>query len=577
MRISGTVTLALLAVLGLAPAATAQQGTRSVGGGPSTQFNTNLPSYGINQTLGGNVGFTTADRFMRGPSEAAASYLYQGGMQINLMTGGWRPPTMADLAVGPGLGPLVGLKFRTIDSLNFERRARFAKLRETTLALAERIRHADEASLGQVSLGFRQFMFPFPILDQPSCGYGFFSRLDLVGGGSVDPESLLGPFTQEVQQSLGEARFLDAAQAMLLGRPLPQGMAIDQFYDTQVAALGNYLFNNGKYADAATAWAVLVERDATNATAARALGLCLLAGNQMKRAAAQLRRSLALAPGWPDNLRVAGSNLQDVFPQAKDLVAIRDELKAQLAKQPDDPDLNFLQGFVDLFHGNWTAAEERLSRLGAADEVARGLVARLKGQGVADTVRRPAQSALRRAAEELTGLEEPAMSPEARERLVAVLRAGPSTYEDYMRLGDFRFFMGDFTQAGEAYRAAHKAKPEDPFALFALVHGCFANGEYRQASRYLVSAMALEPNWGLYEFRLQEFYGDAGEYHRQVKDLTRQLELRSGGTELRFLLAYVYYFSGRYGDAADLLSGVLRIEPSFSQANTLLRLARLQG
>ena len=55
------------------------------------------------------------------------------------------------------------------------------------------------------------------------------------------------------------------------------------------------------------------------------------------------------------------------------------------------------------------------------------------------------------------------------------------------------------------------------------------------------------------------------------------MELRSQSAESKFLLAYVYYFSGRYADAGSLLAQVLRLEPAFKKADYFLRLAKLQG
>jgi len=568
--------LGCLMVLLAAQAAWGQR--MSVGGGPSTSFLFDLPSNRLNRTLGSTYGgYSTAGRFSSRPSGAGASYLASPNIAVNLMLNTYQPASLSDRGVGPGLGPLVGLKFRSIDSLSFDKRARFSKLHETTLALAEKIREADQASRSQASVSFRQFMFPLPLQDQPALGYGFFSRLDLVGAGAVSPEAFLSPFTQEVQQSLGEKRFLDAAQALLFGRPLPEGMALDQFYDPQLAALGNFLFNRSRYAAAQQAWEILVQRNAASATASRGLALCLLATGQTKKAAAEVRRSLTLMPGWPEKTRIVGSNFSDVFPGAKDTTGIRDELQAQLAKAPDDLDLNFLMAFLDLFQGNLAAAQERLGKVAAADSVAKALLAVIDRGGVAVSVKRPAEAALRRAAAEWTGLEEPSLSPQARAQLMAALKAGPATYQDQMRVGDFRFFMGDFTLAGEAYRAAHKLKPDDPFALFALAHACYANGEYKQAVRNLEAALALEPNWGLYEFRLQEFYGDRAEYERHLKDVESQAQLRPRAADMKFLLAYVYYFSGRFADAADVLAQVLQLDPNFAGANYFLRLARLQG
>jgi len=551
----------------------------SVGSGPSTSFLSDLPSNNINRTLSGSSsgGYTTSARFFNRPAPGQASYLASVGIDVDLMSTTYRPATLSDLAVGPGLGPLVGLKFRSIDSLNFDKRARFAKLHETTLALAEKIRELDQASLSQVSLSFRHFMFPMPLQNQPELGYGFFSRLDLVGAGTVKSDAFLAPFTQEVQQNLSDKRFLDAAQALLFARPLPEGMTLDQFYDTQLAALGNFLFNNSRYAAAAGAWQLLADRDKTNATASRGLTLCLMATGQAKKAAAEVRRSLTLMPGWPDKLRIVGSNFQDVFPGAKDLVGVREELLAQLAKTPEDPDLGLLMAFLDLFQGRVPDAAARLTKLAASDPVAKGLAEIIDRGGVAQSIKRPAEAALRRAAEELTGLEEPSMSPQARAQLLAVLKSGATTFEDQMRLGDYRFFMGDYAVAGEAYRAAHKLKPDDPFALFSMANAAYANGEYKPAVKYIGMGLAKEPNWGLYEFRMQEFYGDAVEAKRHMRDLERQVQLRPKAADMKFLLAYVYYFSGRYADAVDLLSEVLQLDPNYAGANYFLRLARLQG
>jgi len=576
MRRFCVIALAALVSLVVVPDLLGQH-LRGVGEGPSTSFGSNLPSERMARTLGYYSGFTTARSFFGGVPGLPQPTRGYRPILVDLREAAWRPLAFGRHTVGPGVPPAFELRVRTLDSLKFDRRARFAKLRETMLALAERIRELEEPSLGQVGVGFRQLMFPVPLQEDPALGYGFFSRLDLVGGGTVDPELLLSPFTHEVQQSLGEARFLDAAAAMLFDRPLPDGMGLDQFYDSQLAALGNYLFNNRRYGRAVEVWALLVERDKTSAARSRALALCLLADRRLRGAAAEARRSFTLAPGWPDHLRVTGSNLQDIFPSTQDLVDAREEIEAQLAKQPDDPDLNFVMAYLDLFQGNWPAAENRLGKMAETDEVAQHLLAYLKAGVVADTVRRPALSALRRVGERMTGLEEPPLSPEARGQLIVALRRGAASYEEHMRVGDFRFFMGDFTLAGEAYRAAHKARPEDPFALFALTHAAFANGEYRTTERLLETALALEPNWGLYEFRIQEFYGEREEYDRHMANLERLVELRPSSTSMKFLLAYVYYFSGRYADAAELLAEILRMKPDFGRADYFLRLARLQG
>jgi hypothetical protein len=565
---------AVVCLLMAAPAALGQGRLRAIGEGPSTSFIYDLPSYGINRSLGGRFTFTTARDLARSVPPTRASYLATRGVRAWLQQPGWRAVTLRDL--DPGQKPTALEVVRSIASLDFKKRGRFARLKETVLALAERAREKEELSLGQVSFGFRQFMYPLPLVDRPEIGYGFFSRTDMVGGGTVDPAVFLDPFTEDVQKSLGQDAFLDLMEALLGNRPPPGGPNFQGLYDTQLAALGNYLFNSGRYRWAGEAWKVLTERDPTNATAARGHGLALLVQRRLRPAAEELRRSFRVTEGWPDEVRIVGSNLQDVVPTAQVLADVRDEVRAQLEKKTD-ADLAFLMAVLDVFQGRWDEAKDRLAGLAPDDEVAKGLLGVLERDAVAASVRKPIASDVRRLAGEITGLEEPALTATERAELAEALREGPDSYKDYMRVGDFRFFMGDFTLAGEAYRHAHKASPEDPYALFALVHASFANGEFRQASRYLDKALAVEPDWALFEFRLQEFYGDYEEYERHLKNLERQVQLRPDSARLKFLLAYVYYFSGRFADATDLLAQVLRMEPGFGKADYFLRLARLQG
>ena len=437
-----------------------------VGGGPSQSFVSDLPSGSINRTLGGNTQFFSASDLARRVSPQAASLLGARGVEVSLRRATYRPVTYRDLA--PGIKPSGEMVVRSIGSLDFKKRGRFSRLKETVLALAERARKNEDLSVEQITFGFRAFMHPFLLVDQPKVGYGFFSRVDLVGGGTVDPAVFLDPFTEDVQKSLGEQKFLDVMEPLLANRPPPEGVDLEGLYDSQLSALGNYLFNNARYQWAGDAWKTLAGRDPTNTTAARAYGLCLLAQRRLRPAAAELRRSFKVADGWSDQTRIVGSNLQDILPRPADLVDVRDEVEAQLARKPD-ADLEFLLAFLDVFQGRWAAAKDRLKRLGPADDVAAGLLAILERGGVSESVRRPVGAQVRQLATGVTGLEEPTLTAADRASLAQALREGPESYEDYMRLGDFRFFMGEFNLAGEAYRDAHKKNPQDPYALFAPV------------------------------------------------------------------------------------------------------------
>jgi len=146
-----------------------------------------------------------------------------------------------------------------------------------------------------------------------------------------------------------------------------------------------------------------------------------------------------------------------------------------------------------------------------------------------------------------------------------------------MNRGDFYFFMGSYTKADEAYGTAAGLEPDNVIPKFAECHAAFANGEYSFATKKLKEGLLGEPNIGLYNFRLEEFYSDRKDLDRRLRDLEHLAQLRSDDLDKRFLLAYIYYFDGRYKEAAGLLSRLLAAEPDFEMASHLLKLARLQG
>lgn len=139
------VALGLTALLALALGAAPCFGQGSlggVGGGPSTSFLRDLPSYGINRTLGGSMQYTTARDFARATPPQQASYLAARGIVTSLRgsalaRGGFR-------ALAPGMKPSGMTPVRSIDSFDFEQRRRFARMKETVLALAERAREKEE-------------------------------------------------------------------------------------------------------------------------------------------------------------------------------------------------------------------------------------------------------------------------------------------------------------------------------------------------------------------------------------------------------------------------------------------------
>jgi len=551
------------------------------GWGDSAQGQTILGRGSLPSTrLGDNIGsVTSSSQFTRRTSGGAPSGLLASRFGVNpARIGGGLSPTKLDLSA---LHPeLVGLRLRSLESFALSQRARFANLQVGSLELSAMLGSERLAGSDDLSQSFFQFVFPFGLRDKPQeYDYGYYCLACLQRGYITDPQLFLSEFSEEAQETIADKRLLQAVAAMFRNGKLPEGQSLDEFYDSQLAAMGNYLFSNRRYRAAAEVWVLLARRDATSSVFAQAAGQSLFAARQFEPASEHLRRSLVLAKKWKtEKFKIFGVNLQDVFSNAEDLAEARATLEAALLKAPKDNSLQFLMAYIDLFHGLWEQADKRLTSLAAGgDEVATELLKVKKDGRISPMIRRPMRTDGTMTRGEFQQLASRAkLTQEERKALVEAVK-NPRTFQDYMNRGDFNFFLGSYTKAAEAYASAAGLEPDDVIPKFAECHAAFANGEYSYATKKLKEGLLLEPNIGLYNFRLEEFYGDRKDLDRRLRDLEHLVQLRSDDLNKRFLLAYIYYFDGRYKDAAGLLSRLLAAEPDFEMAGNLLKLARLQS
>jgi len=530
--------------------------------------------------LGENIGsVTSSSQFTRRAGGGAPTGLLAARFGFNpaRIAGGLSP---AKLDLGTLRPELVGLRLRSLESFALSRRARFASLQVGSLELSAMLGGEKLISRDDLSQSFFQFVFPFGLRDKPDqYDYGYYCLTCLQRGHLPDPGSFLSEFSEEAQETIADARLLQAVAAMFRSGKLPEGQSLEEFYDSQLAAMGNYLFGNRRYRAASETWTLLARRDAASSLFAQAAGQSLFAARQFEQASRHLRQSLVLAKKWKtDEFDISGVNLQDIFSDAEDLAEARATLEVALLRTPKNNGLEFLMAYIDLFHGLWDRADNRLTSLAAGgDEVAAELLKLKKSGRISPMIRRPMrsdQALTLNEFQQIAGRAE--LTLEERKALVEAVKS-PRTYQDYMNRGDFYFFMGSYTKAADAYGTAAGLEPDNVIPKFAECHAAFANGEYSFATKKLKEGLLGEPNIGLYNFRLEEFYSDRKDLDRRLRDLEHLAQLRSDDLDKRFLLAYIYYFDGRYKEAAGLLSRLLAAEPDFEMASHLLKLARLQG
>ncbi len=474
---------------------------------------------------------------------------------------------------------VVAARLKSLNSFALSERTRFSRLQQASLDLTALVGPQTLVRPKNSAQGFYQFIFPFGLRDKPAeYGYGYYSAAAIAQNLIPHPKDFLAEFSEEMQQTLADEKFLKAVAAMARDGKMPEGRRLEQLDDSQLAAMGNYLFSHRKFSAAAQAWLALAKLDPSSSLFAQAAGQALFAARRFPEASAELRRSLVVAKGWgtPD-FHLSGVNLQSIYADTDDLAEARAGLEGKLNVEPNNAQLSFLMAYIDLFHGVWDRVEKRFTSLAAGgDNDAAKLLDVIHANRVAATIQRPLAEEAGMSPAGGPPASTVELTPAEHQTLVnAVL--DPKTFDAYLTRGDFNFFMGNYARASDAYQTAVGLKPDSAIARFDQGHAAFANGEYDFAALTLRQALALDPNWGLADFRLAELFGNRQDLDQRILDLEHLNLLRHDNPAAQFLLAYVYYFDGRYEAAARLFAKVNAESPDYKVADPLLKLARLQS
>jgi tetratricopeptide (TPR) repeat protein len=471
---------------------------------------------------------------------------------------------------------VVAARLKSLNSFALSERTRFSRLQQASLDLTAMVGPQTLVRPKNSAQGFYQFIFPFGLRDKPAeYGYGYYSASAIQRNLVPHPKDFLAEFSEEMQQTLADEKFLKAVAAMTKDGKMPEGRRLEELDDSQLAAMGNYLFSNRKFAAAAQVWLALAKLDPSSSLFAQAAGQSLFAARRFPEAEAQLRRSLVAAQGWgTPAFHLSGVNLQSIYADADDLAEARAGLEGKLNLDPNNPQLSFLLAYLDLFHGLWDRAEKRLAHLATAgDDTAVKLLDVIHANRVAATIQRPLAEDAGPASSDAPQVE---VTPAERQALTdAVLN--PKSFDDYLARGDFNFFMGNYARASDAYQAAVALKPDSAIARFDQGHAAFANGEYDFAALTLRQALTMDPNWGLADFRLTELFNNREDLDQRILDLEHLNLLRHDNPAAQFLLGYVYYFDGRYDAAVQLFAKLDAESPDYKFIEPLLKLARLQS
>jgi hypothetical protein len=147
---------------------------------------------------------------------------------------------------------------------------------------------------------------------------------------------------------------------------------------------------------------------------------------------------------------------------------------------------------------------------------------------------------------------------------------------EYMALGDRAFTEGRYGDAVHYYAKAIEFAPGDGVLYLVLSDALFATGDYHYAAFALRRALELHPELATLGIDKRSFYGDAGDFDRQLELLERFLSDHVIDDDARFILAANYLFGRQPEKCVELLDSAFSVDLKTSSSGQLLLAASLE-
>lgn len=132
---------------------------------------------------------------------------------------------------------------------------------------------------------------------------------------------------------------------------------------------------------------------------------------------------------------------------------------------------------------------------------------------------------------------------------------GARAATEYMNLGDRAFTEGRYGDAVHYYAKSIQFAPEDGVLYLVLSDALFATGDYHYAAFALRRALEFNPELAALGLDKRSFYGQAGEFDKQLATLAKFVADHPIDRDARLVLAANYLFSLNAEEAVKTLDG----------------------
>ena len=142
-------------------------------------------------------------------------------------------------------------------------------------------------------------------------------------------------------------------------------------------------------------------------------------------------------------------------------------------------------------------------------------------------------------------------------------------FNQYLKAAHDYMKQGKYYRAADAYTLASIYEPKNPLPIAGKAHALLAAGEYLSSALFLSKAIEIFPGYVRFQIDLAEMIGDKDKLESRVIDIT-QWQKRTGSPELQFLLAYVFYNTGKLPWAKQAIDAAFEKMPD-SRAVVILK------
>ena len=335
----------------------------------------------------------------------------------------------------------------------------------------------------------------------------------------------------------------------------PQGKAQGSANEASAAALEQ----QGKYAEAESAWREVLKAHPSSADAYAHLGLLEARQEHYKEAIPLYRKALELKPAMP-GLRL---NLGLALFKGGDLRGAIHEFTVLKAKAPDSPEvqrLNILIGMAHYGLGEYGQAVPFLKTAASVDTqnlqlrlaLAHSCLWSKQYQCVLDTYHEMlALNAESAEADMLAGEAEDEMKDYdgAIKQFRAAVKADPKEPDVHFGLGYIYWTQRDYPEAASEFKAELENNPEHAQALAYLGDTEIQLDHPEQAPALLKEAIGIDPGIGLAHLDLGVLDADDKRMDEALHELTTAAKLEPNDVNVHWRLGRLYKIMGR-GTAA---------------------------